>query len=236
MAGWVWAVIIVAAVVVVATRHLAGAAGIGARRRLQRPLRRPSTTGRSRARRASADAESGARGPRRAARLARDQAARRRARVSATSTEWERVQARFVDDPAGAVREADGLIQSVMSERGYPVDDFDQRAADISVDHPQVVENYREGHRLARGRPRSATARPRTFGGRCSTTAPSSTSCSARQPTRRSAATAPRRPGRVGAPLTSAVAGGAPPAPPPADALRIQSCAFSGLRAVLALI
>ena len=73
----------------------------------------------------------------------------RRRRASATSTEWQRVQARFVDDPEGAVREADVLIQSVMSERGYPMDDFDQRAADISVDHPRVVENYREGNRLA---------------------------------------------------------------------------------------
>jgi hypothetical protein len=63
--------------------------------------------------------------------------------------EWQQVQARFVDDPGGAVRSADGLIQSVMRERGYPVDDFEQRAADVSVDHPHVVENYREGHRLA---------------------------------------------------------------------------------------
>jgi len=64
--------------------------------------------------------------------------------------EWERVQARFVDDPEGAVREADMVVQSVMSERGYPTDDFEQRAADVSVDHPRVVENYREGHRLTR--------------------------------------------------------------------------------------
>ena len=64
--------------------------------------------------------------------------------------EWSRVQARFVDDPEGAVREADMLIQSVMRDRGYPMDDFEQRAADVSVDHPQVVENYRQGHRLAR--------------------------------------------------------------------------------------
>jgi hypothetical protein len=63
--------------------------------------------------------------------------------------QWQQVQAQFVDDPGGAVQAADRLIQSVMRERGYPVDDFDQRAADISVDHPQVVENYREGHRLA---------------------------------------------------------------------------------------
>ena len=62
---------------------------------------------------------------------------------------WQSVQAQFVDDPGGAVASADSLIQSVMAERGYPVDDFDQRAADVSVDHPQVVENYRHGHRLA---------------------------------------------------------------------------------------
>ena len=65
--------------------------------------------------------------------------------------QWQHVQARFVDDPRGAVQDADTLIQSVMRERGYPVDDFEQRAADISVDHPQVVENYRNGHRLASG-------------------------------------------------------------------------------------
>lgn len=62
---------------------------------------------------------------------------------------WQAVQAQFVDDPRRAVASADSLIQSVMVERGYPVEDFDQRAADISVDHPQVVENYRHGHRLA---------------------------------------------------------------------------------------
>jgi hypothetical protein len=62
---------------------------------------------------------------------------------------WQAVQAEFVDDPRAAVASADGLIQSVMAERGYPVEDFEQRAADISVDHPHVVENYRHGHRLA---------------------------------------------------------------------------------------
>lgn len=62
---------------------------------------------------------------------------------------WQSVQAQFVDDPRAAVASADSLIQSVMAECGYPVEDFDQRAADISVDHPQVVENYRQGHRLA---------------------------------------------------------------------------------------
>ena len=64
-------------------------------------------------------------------------------------TQWQSVQAQFVDNPSGAVGSADTLIQSVMADRGYPVDDFDNRAADVSVDHPDVVENYREGHRLA---------------------------------------------------------------------------------------
>jgi type VI protein secretion system component VasK len=62
---------------------------------------------------------------------------------------WEAVQAQFVDDPRTAVASADALIQSVMAERGYPMADFDQRAADISVDHPTVVENYRQGRRLS---------------------------------------------------------------------------------------
>jgi len=62
---------------------------------------------------------------------------------------WQKVQAQFVDDPQGAVANADALIASAMAERGYPVEDFEQRAADVSVDHPQVVESYREGHRLA---------------------------------------------------------------------------------------
>jgi hypothetical protein len=63
---------------------------------------------------------------------------------------WQRVQSRFVDDPRGALDEADALLQSVMRERGYPVeDDFERRADDVSVDHPEVVQRYREGHRLA---------------------------------------------------------------------------------------
>jgi len=63
--------------------------------------------------------------------------------------EWKGVQAEFVDEPSAAVARADSLLQEVMAERGYPVEKFDQRAADLSVDHPKVVENYREGHRLA---------------------------------------------------------------------------------------
>ena len=62
---------------------------------------------------------------------------------------WSRVQARFVDGPGGAVTEADQLLGDVMSTRGYPVSDFEQRAADISVDHPLVMENYRTAHDIA---------------------------------------------------------------------------------------
>src|SRR5580658_604077 len=64
------------------------------------------------------------------------------------SKQWESVQSRFVDSPRGAVAEADDLVSSLMKTRGYPVSDFDQRAADISVGHPRVVENYRSAHEI----------------------------------------------------------------------------------------
>ena len=63
---------------------------------------------------------------------------------------WQTTQGRFVDDPAGAVAEADDLVQQVMRDRGYPVDDFEQRAADISVEHPDLVEKYRTANGIAR--------------------------------------------------------------------------------------
>jgi hypothetical protein len=62
---------------------------------------------------------------------------------------WSKIQMRFVDGPGGAVTEADQLLGDVMSTRGYPVSDFEQRAADISVDHPLVLENYRVAHQRA---------------------------------------------------------------------------------------
>ncbi len=65
------------------------------------------------------------------------------------SKQWESVQSRFVDSPKGAVAEADDLVSSLMKTRGYPISDFNQRAADISVDHPRVVENYRSAHEIA---------------------------------------------------------------------------------------
>jgi hypothetical protein len=65
------------------------------------------------------------------------------------ASEWTKVQAEFVDAPADAVTDADELIQQVMATRGYPVEDFDRRAADVSVEHPDVVENYRSAHSIA---------------------------------------------------------------------------------------
>jgi hypothetical protein len=62
---------------------------------------------------------------------------------------WDKVQARFVDGPGSAVTDADQLLGDVMSTRVYPVSDFEQRAADISVDHPLVLENYRAAHQSA---------------------------------------------------------------------------------------
>lgn len=64
-------------------------------------------------------------------------------------SEWRSIQSRFVDEPETAVREADRLVTEVMRDRGYPMDDFEQRAEDISVDHPGVVENYRAAADIA---------------------------------------------------------------------------------------
>ena len=62
---------------------------------------------------------------------------------------WTQAQRRFVDAPASAVAEADELVAEVMRERGYPVDDFEQRTADVSVDHPETVEHYRAAHAIS---------------------------------------------------------------------------------------
>ena len=62
---------------------------------------------------------------------------------------WKAVQSRFVDNPTASLAEADDLIRKLMAKRGYPVGDFEARAADISVDHPRVVENYRQAHSIA---------------------------------------------------------------------------------------
>src|SRR5438105_6658991 len=62
---------------------------------------------------------------------------------------WKQLQVRFVDDPKGAVTEADRVVRDLMERRGYPMGDFEQRAADVSVDHPAVVENYRAAQDIA---------------------------------------------------------------------------------------
>jgi len=71
---------------------------------------------------------------------------------------WSSTQSLFVDNPAAAVADAEKLVQEVMRARGYPVGDFDQRAADISVDHARVVDNYREARNLALASKRGAAS------------------------------------------------------------------------------
>jgi hypothetical protein len=70
--------------------------------------------------------------------------------LQAYSHRWRQVQTAFVDSPSSALDDADRLLTEVMRERGYPVDDFERRAADISVDHPAIVENYRSAHAIYR--------------------------------------------------------------------------------------
>lgn len=62
--------------------------------------------------------------------------------------QWEEVQRSFIDDPSSAVGYADRLVTDVLRERGYPIGDFDERASDISVDHPETVEHYRAARTL----------------------------------------------------------------------------------------
>ncbi|HEY9026271.1 MAG TPA: hypothetical protein VIP05_18385, partial [Burkholderiaceae bacterium] len=68
--------------------------------------------------------------------------------VAKFSNAWSRLQGSFVDDPKGVLIEADRLVRDLLNKRGYPVADFDLRAADISVDHPIVVDNYRAAQRI----------------------------------------------------------------------------------------
>ena len=63
--------------------------------------------------------------------------------------DWQRIQAEFVDNPENSIRDADILLQDVMSARGYPVKNFEQVAADVSVDHPTVVQHFRAAHEIA---------------------------------------------------------------------------------------
>ena len=147
MPDWVWAIVVVAAVLVAA----AAAWQIASKRRSDRLRGRFGTeydraierTGGSRR---EAETELAERERRREQLHIRPLS---RASHERYSRSWREVQASFVDDPQTAVDNADALVISVMAERGYPMDDFEQRAADVSVDHPDVVENYREAHRIA---------------------------------------------------------------------------------------
>jgi hypothetical protein len=65
------------------------------------------------------------------------------------SNRWRDLQSKFVDDPAAAVAEADVLVTEVMSARGYPMNEFDRRAEDLSVDHANGVHHYRHAHAIA---------------------------------------------------------------------------------------
>jgi hypothetical protein len=81
-----------------------------------------------------------------------------RAEAARFSEVWTHVQTLFVDDPRGAIGEADQLVNEVMTAKGYPMADFEQRAADISVDHPKVVQEYRAARAIAeRNRTNSAS-------------------------------------------------------------------------------
>jgi hypothetical protein len=74
------------------------------------------------------------------------------------TTTWRAIQTRFVDDPDGALTDADTLITEVMTTRGYPMSNWQQRVADISVDHPKVVDMYRHGHGIRVQRDRGETS------------------------------------------------------------------------------
>src|SRR5690348_11710412 len=147
MPGWAWVLIVVGAVVVVALVVWRSMAARRSRSLQEQFGPEYDRTLESSDNRRSAESELRERADRRQELDIRPLPSAARERYVG---EWRVVQARFVDDPEGAVRDADMLIQSVMSDRGYPMNDFEQRAADVSVDHPRVVENYREGHRLTR--------------------------------------------------------------------------------------
>ena len=143
MDTWAWIVI---AIVVVALIGIAVWAALTKRRtaglRDQFGPEYDRTIGLSENRR-EAEGELSARRERRAALDIRPLTASARDRYGDA---WREVQAGFVDEPTESLVEANRLVMIVMRERGYPMDDFEQRVADISVDHPEVVEHYRAAH------------------------------------------------------------------------------------------
>ena len=89
------------------------------------------------------------------------------------SEAWQALQGRFVDNPKGVVVQAEQLVRELMEKRGYPMGDFERRAGDISVDHPDVVANYRAAQAIA-VRDQRAKRTPRSCAKRWCITAPSS--------------------------------------------------------------
>ena len=151
MPGWVWALIVIGAVVLVAL--IAWSAYKARKRKRLQERFGPEYD------RAVADAPSKREAE---SELSEREKRRQELRIKPLAREshdryasrWHNTQAQFVDDPEQAVGEADRLIQEVMRERGYPVEDFDQRASDLSVDHPEVITNYRAAHDISRANDR----------------------------------------------------------------------------------
>lgn len=146
MAAWVWALVGVACFAVLAALvwlAVSARRTRGLRRRFGPEYDRATETVGGRRR---AEAELAAREKRRSELTIRPLAPAARERYA---RRWETVQAQFVDSPSAAVAEADALVTTVMSERGYPVEDFERRAADVSVDHPVVVDDYRRAHEVS---------------------------------------------------------------------------------------
>ena len=144
MATWVWILIVIAAVVVVAV------IAVVARQRRTAGLRQRfgpeyDRTVEAREGRRPAEAELRDREKQRARLEIRPLPEELRGRYA---EEWREVQARFVDQPAEAVVAADKLVHTVMEKRGYPMGDFDAQADLVSVDHPEVVDNYRAAHHI----------------------------------------------------------------------------------------
>jgi hypothetical protein len=143
MDAWVWIVIIVAAILVVGFVAWV----LGTKRRTDRLQQRfgpeyERTVEQAESRR-EAESELSARMKRRQELEIRPLSPETAERYT---VEWRDVQARFVDQPSEAVKDADRLVTRLMQERGYPTEDFEQQAADVSVDHPNVVDNYRGAH------------------------------------------------------------------------------------------
>jgi hypothetical protein len=144
MATWAWIVIAIAAVVVISLIAMA------ARQRRTTALRQRFGPEYERAVEARQD--------RRAAEADLRERERQRAQLDIRplpedtrarfALEWQGVQERFIDQPVEAVVAGDKLVYSVMAERGYPMGDFDAQADLVSVDHPEVVDNYRSAHAI----------------------------------------------------------------------------------------